>query len=90
LVPFGAKVWRDSHACRWSLKLGGKVRSKAWALHGYKQCFKLCLEWAWMRVLGGDGFDVLDCPIEGLFKRKTRNPNVDESAISAHADAVIL
>ena len=43
-----------------------------------------------MRVLDSDGFDVLDCPIEGVFKRRTGNPNVDELAIAAHADAVII
>lgn len=68
LLPPKAHVWRGLSNGSWNVFLAPRPRkSFSWALHGENESCLVCLRHVWRLHLEGEGQDISQCPVPGLF-----------------------
>ena len=81
LAPSGAYVYKQAEYARWQLSYDGKTRSRSWNMHGFKKALVVLLKWVWKLHLEKHGFEVIDCPIEGLFPARLGDAAMDQANV---------
>ena len=82
LMPPGSKLYLQPEHKRWQAHEGGVNRCRSWGVWTYYGGFEMLAKWAWKRVLEPQGFDVLDCPVPGLFPARTGDFDRDADLIN--------
>ena len=81
LIPPHAYLYKQTEHNRWAVALDKHQRSRSWDMWGFNESLEACLKWVWKRSLERNGFEILDCPVQGLFPKRTWVPEEDEKLL---------
>ena len=71
------------HCKSWQICFDGTSRSRAWYKYGWLMALYMIARFSWFRAMLKEGFDPMDCPIDGLFPVRTGNTVKDEKELAA-------
>ena len=93
MAPPNSKVYQDNWNGRWSISMGGYLRSRSWLRYGHTDSAYLALWKMWARFMELYGLE--ECPIPGLkelaaeIEKKSKEAALAEAAEVPDPDAII-